>query len=66
VFKKNSGIDPFAKFFARARLLKKYDAFGSEMGHENMDGEEDQEYYDVDGKSRFCLWVIFGVVLTVI
>ena len=53
VFKKNSGIDPFAKFFARARLLKKYDAFGSEMGHENMDGEEDQEYYDVGGKSRF-------------
>ena len=48
VFKKNSGIDPFAKFFARARLLKKHDAFQGEMGHENMDGEDDAEYYDVE------------------
>jgi hypothetical protein len=48
VFKKNSGIDPFAKFYSRARLLKNYDVFKGEMGHENMDGEDDEHYYDVD------------------
>jgi len=48
VFKPNSGLDPFSKFFARARLLKDHNAFHGEMGHENMDGEDDHHYYDVN------------------
>lgn len=47
VFRPNNGLDPFSKFYARERLLKNHSAFNGEMGHENMDGEDDHEYYDV-------------------
>ena len=58
VFKPNSGIDPFSKFYARARLLKNHDAFGGEMGHENMDGEDDYAYYD---EGDFDIGVVMNV-----
>jgi hypothetical protein len=58
VFKPNSGSDPFSKFYARSRLLKNHAAFGGEMGHENMDGEDDHAYYD---EEDFDVGVVMNV-----